>query len=161
VRRGELFTGEFEKEAKSRIMYIMFHTTEPVLSARMRAFLEQVVGLVSKGYYSYAVTLGPEGDMPAFEREMKNWVEEVKRKTATTHPVEDLQFLCSDRYCFLMATPGLNDLLARVRVRVKDIRKTPLPCMGYGISCEKQVDGCSVSVKGMSGKRLDHLFRPR
>jgi hypothetical protein len=140
-------------------MFIMFHTTEPVLSAPIRAILEQVVGLVSKGYYSYAVTLGPDGDMPAFELEMKNWVEEVKRKTAMTHPLEDLQYLSLDRFCFLMATPGLNDVLADCRVRLEDIRKKPIPCIGYKVSCEKLAEGHSVLVNGMSGKRLDFLSR--
>jgi len=55
--------------------FIMFHTTEPDLSADMRALLEQVVGLVSKGHYSYEVILGPDVDMPAYQSEVENWVE--------------------------------------------------------------------------------------
>jgi|SRR5579863_6071091 len=137
----------------------MFHTTEPALSPSNRAFLDQVVGLASKGYFSYSVIFGPDVDMPAYESELKNWVEEIKRITATTHPVEDLRYLCVGRFCLLMATPGLNDVLAHSRVRVEDIRKTPIPCFGYKISCKKLADGYSVLVDGMSGKRLDFLCR--
>jgi len=136
----------------------MFHTTEPDLATDMRAFLERVVELVSKGYYSYEVWLGPDVGMRAYESEVKNWVEAMKQRTATTHPAEGFQYLCLDRYCLLMATPGLNDVLAHSRVRLEDIRKNPLPCIGYKISCEKLAAGYAVLVDGMSGKRLN-VFR--
>ena len=133
----------------------MFHTTEPTMSEPIRALLEQVTGLVSKGYYSYATTLGPEDDMPAFEREVKDWVDGVKRTTATTHPLEGLQFLNFGRYCFLLATPGLHDVLAQDRVALEDIRQKPLPCCGYGISCKKLGDGYTVVVHGPSGAPVE------
>ncbi len=119
--------------------------------------LEQVVRLVSKGYYFYAMALGSEDDMPAFEREMKNWVGEVKRKTAMTHPLEDLQYISFDRFCLLMATSGLQDMLAHNRLRIEDIRQKPLPCLGYNIKCKKLEDGYFVSIEGPSGKPLDLL----
>ena len=121
--------------------------------------LEQVVELVSKGYYFYSVMLGPEDDMPAFEREMKDWAEEVKRSIAMTHPHDGLQFFADGRFCLLIATPGLREVLAKCNLRLEDVRQRTIPCCGYGVSCKKMADGYSVLVHGLSGKQLD-LSRP-
>jgi hypothetical protein len=66
------------------------------------------------------------------------------------------------RLCFgghVLMENGLDDVLAYSRVRLEDIRKTPLLCIGYKISCEKLAAGYAVLVDGMSGKRLNFFRR--
>ena len=137
----------------------MFHTNEPDLATPIRALLEQVVGLVSKGYYYYIVTLAPEDDTEAFDLEIKNWIEQLKLSTALTHPHDDVQYLSFNRFRLLIATDGLHDVFVADRLRVKDIRNQPLPCCGYQVRCDKVNSSYCVAVVGPSGKTLDFSRR--
>ena len=135
----------------------MFLTTEPTMSKLDREIVSKVVRFVSKGYYFYEVILGPDTDMPGFERKLAEWVEEVKESAAITHPNDGLEIFTSGLFCILLATPGLLDLLAQCKARLQDVRTKPIPCCGYGIKCERQGDAYSTVVLGQLGDPINFV----